>query len=50
MEADKKIVVTDFSLDHWCAQTYNLDLTDWPKKKPEHLNKEQYEGVKKIFK
>lgn len=46
----EKLVVTDFSLAYWTAQSYNLDLNDWPKKKPDHFPKETYEYLKKLFK
>jgi hypothetical protein len=45
----EKLVVTDYSLSHWIAQAYNLDINDWPKKKPEHFQKETYEQLKRLF-
>jgi hypothetical protein len=38
--------VTDYSLAHWIAQTYNLDINDLPKVKPDHLSKETYDLLK----
>ena len=47
----QKIIVTDYSLAHWIAQTYNLDINDLPKVKPDHLSKETYDLLKgKILK
>jgi hypothetical protein len=45
-----KVIVTDHSLAHWIAQTYNLDINHWPKKRPDHLTKEVYEQLKRITK
>ena len=43
--------MTDYSLAHWIAQTYNLDINDLPKVKPDHLSKETYDLLKgKILK
>jgi hypothetical protein len=44
---DQKVVATEFSLGFWQCQTYGIDLTNWPRMKPEHLSKDQYEGLKK---
>jgi hypothetical protein len=30
----QKVVVTEFSLFHWIAQTYGLDLNDWSNQCP----------------
>jgi len=47
----QKLIVTDYSLAHWIAQTYNLDINDLPKIKPDHLSKETYDLLKgKILK
>lgn len=47
----QKLIVTDYSLAHWIAQTYNLDINDLPKVKPDHLSKETYDLLKgKILK
>jgi hypothetical protein len=46
----EKVVVSDFSLAHWIAQNYNLDINDWPKNKPDNFPKEIYEELKKILK
>lgn len=34
---DKKMIVTEFSLDHWLAQTYNLTLNTIPALRPSHI-------------
>lgn len=49
-ESSQKTVVTDFALDHWCCQLYSLDLCQWPRKKPESMQKEVYEGLQKTLK
>lgn len=38
--------MTDYGLAHWIAQTYNLDINDLPKVKPDHLSKETYDLLK----
>ena len=43
----KKAVATEFSLGFWVSQTYGIDLTNWPKVKPDYMSKEQYETLKK---
>lgn len=50
IEKGEKLVVTEFALAYWTAQSYNLDLNDWPKKKPDHFPKETYEYLKRLFK
>jgi hypothetical protein len=42
----KKIIVTDYGLAHWIAQSYNLDINELPKQKPDHLNKDTYDVLK----
>lgn len=43
------IKVTDYSLAHWIAQTYRIDINNWPINRPEHITKEAYEQLKKIL-
>lgn len=30
-ELNQRVVVTDYSLAHWIAQTYQIDINDWPR-------------------
>lgn len=34
----KKVIVNDYSVAHWIAQTYNLDINNMPNLRPSHLN------------
>jgi hypothetical protein len=34
----------------WHATTSKVDLQDWPRQKPDHLSKEAYEKLKRLFK
>jgi hypothetical protein len=48
LASDKqKLIVSDFSLDFWQAQTWRLDLHVLQRQKPEHLSKDAYEQIKK---
>jgi hypothetical protein len=49
-ELDQKLIVTDYGLAHWIAQTYQLDLNDWPRQKPDNIQKDAYESLKKSLK
>jgi hypothetical protein len=46
----KKVVVSDFSLAHWLAQSYQLDICEWPRQKPDNIPKEIYEPIKRLLK
>jgi hypothetical protein len=48
-EQGQCIKVTDYSLAHWLAQTYQIDINNWPINRPEHISKEAYEQLKKIL-
>ena len=49
-ESGQKLIVTDYTLAHWLAQTHGVDMHDWPAKKPDHLSKEQFDNLRKILK
>ena len=46
----KKLIVTNYALDYWTAQSYGIDLNNWPKQKPDHINKNVYENLRQQFK
>jgi hypothetical protein len=35
--ADRKMVVTEYSLDHWLAQSFKLNLESIPPVRPSHI-------------
>lgn len=37
LPADKQLVVTEYGLDHWLAQTFNLTLDTMPPYRPPHI-------------
>ena len=43
----RKIVVTEYSLDYWLAQQYNVSLLNFPMAKPNNMPKELFEYLKK---
>lgn len=42
--------MSEYSLFHWLAQTYGVNLNEWPTIKPDYIPKEAYEQIKKLFK
>jgi len=46
----KKMRVTEYSLDHWFAQTFGLDITNMPAYRPNHIEKKIFDALKKKYK
>lgn len=38
--------MTDYGLAHWIAQSFDLDLNNLPKRRPEHITKEAYDSLR----
>jgi hypothetical protein len=49
-EQGKKVIVTDFALSHWLAQTFKIELTELSHLKPQHLTSAAYDEIKVILK
>jgi len=46
---NQQVVVTDYSLAHWIAQTYNLDIHNMPLTRPSHLTPHTFDELKIIL-
>lgn len=46
----KKLVVTDYGLAHWIAQTYNMDINHMPNNCPSHMTSAQFDDLKLLIK
>jgi hypothetical protein len=42
----EKVIVTDYGLAHWLAQTFKLDVNEFPNMKPPHLSETAYNEIK----
>lgn len=50
-QLDQKVVVTDYGLTHWLAQTHNLNVNHLPKYRPLHMETAVFDYYKNgIFK
>lgn len=47
---DEKIVVTDYSLAHWQAQTCGININAFPRFKPDGFPKDVYDELRVVLK